>query len=195
MNYIIFDLELNSKAFKSALPNEIIEIGAVKLDEDLKIQDTFQAFVQPKIFKKLFPIVKRKTCITQADINSGESFKSVLKDFKAWVGEDYLLCSWGQDDIHHFKTNCKLNRMGIDWLKHHADIQKQLSKMHNLPLGQRFSLESALELLGIVPEEDLHRAYIDAKYTAMIFTRIFDKLDLNPHIVSTRTALPKRSQG
>jgi 3'-5' exoribonuclease 1 len=193
MNYIIFDLELNSKAFKSALPNEIIEIGAVKLDENLQTLDAFQAFVQPKIFKKLFPIVKRKTCITQADVNSAESFKSVLKDFKEWVGEDYILCSWGQDDIHHFKTNCKLNRIGIDWLKNHADIQKQLSKLHNLPLGQRFRLESALELLGIVLEEELHRAYVDAKYTAMIFIQVFDKLDLKTHAANTRTMVPRRS--
>lgn len=60
MNYIIYDLELNSKPFKSKLPNEIIEIGAIKLDSDLKEIDTFQAFIKPHYFKKLFPVVKRK---------------------------------------------------------------------------------------------------------------------------------------
>ena len=43
MNFIIFDLEWNN-AYNYKLKrgmNEIIEIGAVKLDENLKVIDTF----------------------------------------------------------------------------------------------------------------------------------------------------------
>jgi DNA polymerase III epsilon subunit-like protein len=54
MNYIVFDLELNSKPFKSRHPNEIIEIGAVKLNRNLEITGTFQSFVKPKVYKKAF---------------------------------------------------------------------------------------------------------------------------------------------
>ena len=44
MNFIIFDLEWNN-AYNYKLKrgmNEIIEIGAVKLDENLKVIDTFK---------------------------------------------------------------------------------------------------------------------------------------------------------
>lgn len=177
MNYIVFDLELNSKAFKSRFPNEIIEIGAVKLDSDLKTVGDFQSFIKPKLYRKLFPVIKRKTSILQEDINNAESFKVILNCFKEWIGEDYLLCSWGHDDIHHLKANCQFNRRGTDWLKQSLDIQKQFSKIYNLPSGQRFSLKNALLLLGITVEEDLHRAHVDAKYTAQIFKEVFDKLD------------------
>ncbi|MCX7745700.1 MAG: exonuclease domain-containing protein [Clostridia bacterium] len=178
MNYIVFDLELNSKAFKSRIPNEIIEIGAVKLNENLEIEGVFQSFVKPKIFRKLFPIIKTKTGISQYEVNEAESFKVVLKRFKEWIGEEYILCCWGHDDIHHMRANCQFNRRNIDWLKDYIDIQRQFSKIFESPPGQRYSLEKALSVLEIDTEEDLHRAFIDAKYTAEIFKRIFDKLNL-----------------
>ena len=178
MNYIIFDLELNSKIFKSKLPNEIIEIGAVKVDDKLKQIGEFQAFVKPKIFRKLFPIVKRKTKINQKDIDDAESFKIVLDDFKDWIGgHEYILCSWGHDDFHHMKENCLFNRRSAKWINNHIDIQKHFSSLYGFASGTRSSLANALELLEITVDEDLHRADVDAKYTSEIFVRIFDKLD------------------
>jgi len=60
MNYIVYDLELNSKPFKSSIPNEIIEIGAIKLNENLQEIGMFSSFIKPKYFKKLFSVVKQK---------------------------------------------------------------------------------------------------------------------------------------
>jgi 3'-5' exoribonuclease 1 len=178
MQYIIFDLELNSKTFKSKLPNEIIEIGAVKLDQDLKEIDTFQSFVKPRVFKKLCPIIKRKTRITQAEINVAENFNVVLNLCKEWAGNDYILCSWGYDDIHHLKSNCEFNRLSNRWIKTHFDIQKKLSKHYELPLGHQLSLKNALNLLTIPVERNLHRADADAHYTAIVFIKTFDILGL-----------------
>lgn len=54
MNYIVFDLEWNQnpdgrKHPDSRLPFEIIEIGAVKLNEKREIIDTFQCLIKPKV--------------------------------------------------------------------------------------------------------------------------------------------------
>lgn len=58
MDYVIFDLEWNNaydyKEKKGV--NEIIEIGAVRLDKDLNISDTFTQLVKPKLSKN-FPSV------------------------------------------------------------------------------------------------------------------------------------------
>ena len=53
MNYIIFDLEWNNaySYAKKGFMNEIIEIGAVKLNERLEIVDTFKQLILPKITK------------------------------------------------------------------------------------------------------------------------------------------------
>lgn len=179
MNFIIFDLELNSKPFKNRHPNEIVEIGAVKLDEHLNVTDEFQSFAKPRIYKKLFKVVKNKTNISQEDINEAEELKTVLGSFRQWVGSGFILCSWGHDDIHHLKTNCKFNKVSSKWLKESIDIQKQFSRIYDLPKGQVFSLKNALEMLEIPVKEELHRADIDARYTSEIFRRIFDRLDFN----------------
>jgi len=179
MNYIIYDLELNSKPFKSSLPNEIIEIGAVKLDDNLNEIDTFQAFIKPKYFKKLFPVVKKKTNITQENINEAGSFKEVISKFRTWIGNDFVLISWGHDDIHHLLTSCKDNKITTSWLKKNIDLQKQVLSIYQVPAGQRYSLETALNVLGIEVDENLHRALADARYTAQIFQKTFDKLDLS----------------
>ncbi|MDQ2085859.1 3'-5' exonuclease [Herbivorax sp. ANBcel31] len=177
MNYIIYDLELNSKPFKSNLPNEIIEIGAVKLDKNLQEIGKFQAFIKPKYFKKLFSLVKRKTKITQEDINKADDFKKVIKNFQQWIGSDCVLISWGHDDIYNLSLNCRYNRIKIGWLKQNIDIQKQFSSIFNLPSSQRYSLKNALKLLEIEVLDDFHRALTDAEYTSKIFKCIFDKVN------------------
>lgn len=179
MNYVIYDLELNSKPFKSSLPNEIIEIGAVKLDSNLNEIDTFQAFIKPKYFKKLFPVVKRKTNITQEEINNAGNFKEAISNFKSWIGDNFILVSWGHDDIHHLYANCKINKLATGWLKKNIDLQKQVSSIYEVPTGQRYSLENALNVLGIDVDENFHRALADARYTAQIFQKTFDRLDLS----------------
>ena len=55
MNFVILDLEWNpsySKKLKGFI-NEIIEFGAIKVNSDLEIIDTFSALVRPQIGKKL----------------------------------------------------------------------------------------------------------------------------------------------
>lgn len=188
MNYIVFDLELNSKVYKSKLPNEIIEIGAVKLNDKLEIIDSFQSFTRPKIHRKLFPLIKRKTKIVQENIDAADSFKDVLIRFREWVGKSFILCSWGHDDIHHIKQNCKLNRVSAKWMKTTFDIQKHFSQSYQSPPGHRYSLSKALEVLDITPEEELHRAYIDAKYTAMVFIELFNSTKDKKH--NTLVSIP-----
>lgn len=182
MHYIVFDLELNSKPFKNRHPNEVIEIGAVKLDESLQQVSTFQAYVKPKVYGKLFGIVRKKTRIDQKDIDGAEDFKSVISLFRQWAGRNFVLFSWGHDDIHHLRTNCKLHHVNARWLQNSIDLQKQFSDLAGLPASNRSGLQAALESLAIEVPEKLHRAYIDARYTAEIFIRIFDRLNLSEFV-------------
>ena len=58
MNYIVFDLEWNQCPYgkekeNKKLPFEIIEIGAVKLDENRNVIDSFQEIVKPAVYHRL----------------------------------------------------------------------------------------------------------------------------------------------
>ena len=69
MNYIVVDFEWNQgmgarKGGMHRLPFEIIEIGAVMLDEDLNEIDRFSQTVRPKIYRKLHRITGELTGMT-----------------------------------------------------------------------------------------------------------------------------------
>ena len=58
MNYIVFDLEWNQSAEGKEcsvehMPFEIIEIGAVKLNSQMKQVSEFHRLVQPKAYKEM----------------------------------------------------------------------------------------------------------------------------------------------
>ena len=66
MQYIVLDLEwnqaLSGKPYKRddlTLAGEIIQIGAVKLGEDLSITDSLRIVVAPKYYKKMHWSVKK----------------------------------------------------------------------------------------------------------------------------------------
>ena len=177
LNYVVFDLELNSKPFKNSIPNEIIEIGAVKLDNNLQIIDRYQSFIKPKHFSKLFRTIKQKTKIQQTDIDSANSFSQVFNEFKNWVSSDVILFSWGYDDYYHLKSNCLLHGLELPYENNFIDLQKQFSIINKFEKGKYSSLKDALLLLDIpLLEEGLHRADMDAEYTAKIFINVFDKI-------------------
>ena len=64
MSYIVFDLEWNQSPIGQAgehprMPFEIIEIGAVKLDENYNIIDEFSRLVKPRIYTKIHKIIRQ----------------------------------------------------------------------------------------------------------------------------------------
>ena len=77
MEYIVLDLEFNAAYSKTRhrFVNEIIEFGAVKLDEQLNIIDTFSELVTPQISKKLNTHVAALTHITIDELNKEFSLR------------------------------------------------------------------------------------------------------------------------
>lgn len=176
MDYIILDIEFNQPfQFKNGYgvgknekcPFEIIEIGAVKLDENMNKLDTFRMFIKPKIYNTLNPIVERKTKITKNDLQYGFPFIDVIKHFKKWIGNDYILCTWGCDDIKEIKRNCEYYYISTEWIGENIDIQYEFSQFFGS--SNRMGLSKAIKNFDISLKDKLHRALIDAEYTAKIF--------------------------
>lgn len=186
MNYIVLDTEFNQPQPKLFNPNikfkpnpispfEIIEIGAVKLNDRLEIVDTFQSFIKPVIYKRLSPIVSRKTKITKRDLKKGESFEKVIKDFRKWMGTEYILCTWSNNDIREMKKNCIYHKIDYDWLDSYYDIQLQCTHILNLPKHNAIGLKNALCAFDVEQNAGMHRALEDAIYTAKVFMKVFSK--------------------
>ena len=85
MTAIVLDLEWNGAHCPAigAYFNEIIEIGAVKLDDHMRIVDEFQMTVRPTANKKLSHIVKDLTHITEAELSAAGTVQTSDEDAPA----------------------------------------------------------------------------------------------------------------
>ena len=189
MQYIVMDLEWNNTYAKKAdgYINEIIEIGAVKLDENCEIIDTFSYIIRSQIGKKLRGTVKRLTHLTNDDISGGMPFTQTFSMFRKWIGNDEsVIMTWGDGDIRVLLDNFKyLNGIKIiPFLKNYCDLQKCYQKYSKSGKGHQVGLMAAAEALGINPENFIHhRALGDSMLTAEILKKIFDSGYIEPEII------------
>ncbi len=208
MNYIIMDLEWNNSYMKSSgkFMNEIIEIGAVKLDESLNQIDTFSSLVRPVVSRKLRSRIKNLTHITNDDVRAAKPFAVVIDEFASWVGEDALIMTWGDTDIRTLQTNfkCFLKTINIDFITKYADLQRFCQCFINMENVQQAGLSYAAECLEIDPEQfPHHRALDDSLLSAECFKKTFNaeklkefiklcdndfyaRLDFKPYVISDR---------
>ena len=124
MNFVILDLEWNgtySRRLKGFM-NEIIEFGAVKVDGNLHVLDTFDALVRPQVGKKISGKIRTLTNITNEELANGLQFMQVMSRFRKWMG-DAVLMTWGTSDILALIENsryfCGSER--IPFLKQYVD--------------------------------------------------------------------------
>ena len=173
MNYIVLDLEWNQpKSDKHliqepfTLHGEIIQIGAVKLDENYHPLDTFKILVRPIRYCKMNRKVAKLTKIRTEDLQFGLPFQSALKHFRNWCGKDFAFFTWGSEDLRILQENIKLYAMSTKWLPNTYDIQiifdNQITKEN-----RQISLAHAMEIIE-EPALEAHDALHDALNTVCV---------------------------
>lgn len=189
MNYIIFDLEWNNaySYAKKGFMNEIIEIGAVKLNERLEIVDTFKQLILPKITKKLSGRCKTLTNITNEELKqNGIPFADAIKDFSRWSrGDGNVFMSWSNSDLYVLTNNYQtfLGNLNIDFITKYCDAQKYCMSFIERENNNQISLADCGETFGIEIDVDkLHRALTDCYLTAECLKKVFDKDKLQNYI-------------
>ncbi len=177
MKYIIYDLEATCwEAWEETTKiQEIIEIGAVKVNEYGEAEDSFCRFVRPVRHPSLSMYCRNLTSIRQEDVNRAKIFPDVLEQFLDWINGDdgddeYLLCAWGAFDQKAFIRDCQLHRCDDDWCKPHINLKQQYERIRHLtkPAG----LKKAVDHEGFDWTGDQHRAINDAYNLAKIFAKL-----------------------
>lgn len=176
MNYIILDLEATCWKEKAPNQNEIIEIGAVCINDDQEKLGEYCRFIKPTLSPILSDFCTELTTIKQHDVDEAALFPEVLADFQKWIRsfqDDYWLCSWGFYDRSQFKKDCELHGLPTTWLKHHISLKHQHADIHNLssPLG----MGGAMKMEWLKLEGTHHRGIDDARNIAKIFLKNFDE--------------------
>ena len=181
------DLEWNNAYMKSTKKfiNEIIEIGAVKLNEQLEIVDTYSELIKPAVSKKLRTRIKDLTHITNEDVFGGKPFKEAISLLEKWVGDDAIVMTWGDTDIRTMLTNfkCFLKKDKIDFIKQYVDLQRYCQCFIDMENVQQAGLSYAAECLQIDAEKyPHHRALDDSLLSAECFKKVYNKDNLNEFI-------------
>lgn len=173
MQYIVLDLEWNQAISKEQfvtepvkLRGEIVQLGAVKLDEKFNTVDTFKIMISPRYYKIMNYKVRELTGIKTSDIRRGFAFPLAFGFFKKWCGQEYAILTWGCDDIPMLKDNMTLHGMDAESLPPYYDVQPIFDSQITKEKRQH-SLTSAMELLGEPPFE-AHDALNDALSTAAV---------------------------
>ncbi len=191
MSFVILDLEWNgtyNRRLKGFM-NEIIEFGAVKVDRDLNVIDTFEALVRPQVGKKISGKIKTLTSITNEDLKDGLQFMQVTSRFKKWAG-DAVFMTWGTSDILALIENCRYfcGNERIPFLKRYVNLQAFCEKMLNYDPAKQMGLSTSAQLLEIDEEGfDHHRALGDSLLSLRCFQKLYTPRQLEPFIQDATT--------
>ena len=178
-SYIVLDLEWNQPLDRDStirepffFDSEIIEIGALRLDEQFRETGSFKTFIRPRFYPHMNGDVVRLTKIRAQDLEDAPEFSRAYADFTQWCGEDCCLCTWGPDDIPVLMDNLLMHGMDAE-MPCCYDLQRIFG--HEIMRDDRqCSLERAMELLHLTPDR-AHDALNDARNTV----QICGKMDLD----------------
>ncbi len=180
MHYVVFDLEWNGagrankvdQATQAAIPFEIIEIGAVKLDDKLDVCASFSARVRPRIYPILTRPVAAVTKRVQQSMKFGHDFADAARDFQEFCGDDYLFCTWSESDADVLLMNLRFYDLADQLEASCLDIQYLFDIIAEQADMQR-SIEYAVDFLQLPKRRPFHMAVNDAWYTGQIMKQIF----------------------
>ena len=206
MAFIIIDLEFNNLSGihkcipnvykdypnlkKLDLVNEIIEIGAVKLDTHMQPCEELKIFIKPSVIPVINPKILDITKINIKDLENGVHFIEGLNKLRDMVSKGDIICSWAKDDIAEIIRNANYYGYNdLSWIDNYLDIQEYVTKI--LGFRKSLSLKNALKALKIkVNEGELHDALNDSIYTAHVFKNLYNARAIKKYIIEDVYKMP-----
>lgn len=173
VRYVVVDLEWNQypKWIRTpvssngvVMPHEIIQIGAIKVDQDFNPIDAFSVGVRLQGRRKLSKHVARVIQKTQEEIDQGYDFAEAYAFFEMWSAGADCFITWGRDDFRVLENN--LAYYGLGRLDANRWCDGQLVYAQQVR-GDRVqtSLANAASILGVEDSLTHHDALNDAYIT------------------------------
>ena len=193
MNYIILDLEWDSAysvKFKRFI-NQILQIGAVKLDGNFNITGTFEQTVRSSVSKKVTGRFAALTGITTEKMRDGIPFDEAVDRYNEWAGRDTVTMTWSDSDLYSIKENeeCLLSGGRRFAVEKYLDLQKFVQgelKKAGYEDKNQISLAAAAELLGVNTQGlELHTAKDDSLLCVALLKKCYNKESFEPLIRDT----------
>ena len=205
MKTIFVDFEMNRilPKFKEAryvCKNEIIEIGAVILDESLNEMASFRQYVKPE-YNEITEMYSRLTGISNELVQNAPHFEDAILEFLCWCEEqcknsEFQIYAWSDNDLKQLECEMKLKNVEIEVFssitENWRDFQREYCDL--LGVERLISLECAVGSIGEKFVGKMHDALWDARNTASIYSlsknvNEFNRI-MNPIIEALRPSKP-----
>lgn len=192
MNYIILDLEWDSAYFtkEKRFINQILQIGAVKLDEGFNIIDTFELNIKSSVSKKVTGRFAKLTGITTEKMLGGMPFAEAVDRYNEWAGSGTVTMTWSDSDLYTIKENEESLLSDKKFaIEKYLDLQKFVQgemRLNGYEDKNQISLGDAAELFGISTEDyELHTAKDDSLVCQRLLKKCYNKERFNALIRNT----------
>ena len=177
---IVLDLEFNPirvPELREFARHEIIEIGAVKLNDSLETVSTFQRYIKPQ-HNEVEPKITALTGISNDTVKDCGSFGEVLDEFIGWIGDaPFTLYSWSGTDRHVIQDEIELKYPeNVDYdifFVHWIDLQRIYQR--KMGFAKPMGLANALGTMKIYFAGTEHGALADAINTAEVMRFMSDR--------------------
>lgn len=183
MNYVIVDLEMNKvsgefKEERRKCTNEIIEIGAVIMNESFNEISSFKTYVKPRYSSDITPKVKKLTGISWDMVEDAPEFEEAFRMFVNFcdiAGDDYQIIEWSESDHTQilnemFQKDYVPNEKEKELMTKWHDFQREFGAMLGRGKSRSTSLKEALLYAGEDFVGNEHDALFDARNTAELFS-------------------------
>ncbi|MNF39691.1 Inhibitor of the KinA pathway to sporulation, predicted exonuclease [Pseudomonas linyingensis] len=174
-HWLVIDLEATTDDGGWPIEDmEIIEIGAVVVDEQGREQDHFQSFVRPTHRPQLTAFCRQLTHIRQADVDDAPTLHQLQARFEPWLQQhlDGLQgwLSWGNYDRQQFEIEWRRQQIAscLAGLAH-FNLKKLFNRQFKDSAGRKqVGLNRALEQAGLEFRGTQHRGIDDARNIARL---------------------------
>lgn len=181
MEHIFLDFEMNpipreNTEARAVVLSEIIEIGAVRLDENYQLTDRFSLHVRP-VLNVVQPGITALTGITQADVEKAPLLEEALHQFTDWIGEKPVrIYSWSNTDEKQLLRECRLKEIELPrQFRRWMDFQRIYTRLMGLSRRNPLSLTNALGASEGSFSGSQHSAVADAENSASLLALVKDK--------------------
>lgn len=180
MGFVVMDMEWNQAMSAQAavfnklpihLRGEIIQIGAVKLTDDLQPGEEFQVDVKPVYFRRMHYKVEKLTGFDKERLEHGIGFKEAFEQFRAFCGENVTFLTWGSDDQSIMEQNIIIHDLDWDWIDRWINLQTIYNIQTDAGRSQT-GLSIAMEHFEIEQTRVAHDALGDAYNTALVCAKL-----------------------
>ena len=206
MKAVFVDFEMNpinrkQKEARRICKGEIIEIGAVKLNEAGEEISSYKEYVLPEYSTEMNETCQELTGITMGMLAGAPHFKEAFEHFLAWcheTGNDYEMYAWSENDWRQLTCEMRLKKLDMHaentrWMLDHWQNFQQIY-CNLLGLDKVISLDKAISTLGETFDGQMHDALWDARNTSKLYVLSKKKDEfkdiMQPIIEATKPAEP-----